>query len=289
MSVFISLVSMYFLDGVDKRIVNAITNISKEDNKKIDIEDVDIPKDIPAGNINETGMKYSISANYVETWISNKKQESKNRDGKKYVFLTFDDGPVDAVTPEVLDVLKEEGVKATFFVVGKKLEESENSKKILKQIYNDGHAIGHHSYTHDTSKLYPNDTIDVEGFMSEIERTNNLMKDIIGEKFESKIIRLPEGQETREYYEDEKLQDLLKIFNENKMYSIDWNSLCADAEEGDFNEKQMLNWVKETSYGREKAIVLLHDTYGKEKTAKALPEIIKYFKDQGYEFKTIGG
>ena len=69
--------------------------------------------------------------------------------------------------------------------------------------------------------------------------------------------------------------------------SIDWNALSADAEGGKKSAQQLVDYAIKTSKGKEMVVLLMHDTYGKEETAKALPHIIKYFKDNGYEFKTL--
>ncbi|WP_242946795.1 polysaccharide deacetylase family protein [Clostridium haemolyticum] len=73
---------------------------------------------------------------------------------KKKVYLTFDDGPTSKVTLDILDVLKEHNVKATFFVVGKEIQ---NRETVLKKIYNEGHSIGLHTYSHSFKKIYKND------------------------------------------------------------------------------------------------------------------------------------
>lgn len=282
LSFIITIPSIYLLNIFGKELNKAI---DKKD--CIEIEDVDISSNIVKGNISRQGLESSIAAEEVEQYIRQDEKKSPIKDGKKYVFLTFDDGPSDTVSPKILDILKEENVKATFFMVGSKIEGSENNKRMLKQIYNEGHAIGHHTYYHDYTKIYPENSIDVEEFMDEINKTNNIFKSVIGNDFESKIVRLPEGEATRKDCNDKNLPKLLDEFKKEGIRSIDWTSLCGDAESIMNNEKQMLSLVKETSSNKEKVVVLMHDTYGKEKTAEILPDIIKYFKEQGYEFKTI--
>ena len=91
----------------------------------------------------------------------------------KTVYLTFDDGPDGKNTPAVLDILKEAGVHATFYVTGK---QSEAHPDVLQRIYDEGHAIGNHSYDHRYEKLYP----DVNGFLAEMERTDEIIHSILG-------------------------------------------------------------------------------------------------------------
>lgn len=104
--------------------------------------------------------------------------------GNKVIYLTFDDGPSYGVTENILNILKRYNVKATFFVVGSKISEKE---RILKRIYNEGHSIGLHSYTHYYKRIYLN--LDV--FVSEMVQTSNEIKRVIG--IRPQIIRFPGG------------------------------------------------------------------------------------------------
>ena len=114
-------------------------------------------------------------------------------DGKKVVYLTFDDGPSETVTPKILDILKTENVKATFFVLGNSIDSSEESKNILKREVSEGHSIGNHTYSHNYSYLYPNRIINVENFMDDIEKANKSIKAVLGEDFVVRAIRFPGG------------------------------------------------------------------------------------------------
>ena len=203
-------------------------------------------------------------------------------DGKKVVYLTFDDGPSETVTPKILDILKTENVKATFFVLGNSIDSSEESKNILKREVSEGHSIGNHTYSHNYSYLYPNRIINVENFMDDIEKANKSIKAVLGEDFVVRAIRFPGGYMS--WKDKDGINDILK---EKGYYHIDWNSLSKDAEGGYKSSEQLLEEVKSSVSGREKAVILIHDNYGKEETAKALPEIIDYLKEQGYEFRTI--
>ena len=203
-------------------------------------------------------------------------------DGKKVVYLTFDDGPSETVTPKILDILKTENVKATFFVLGNSIDSSEESKNILKREVSEGHSIGNHTYSHNYSYLYPNRIINVENFMDDIEKANKSIKAVLGEDFVVRAIRFPGGYMS--WKDKDGINDILK---EKGYYHIDWNSLSKDAEGGYKSSEQLLEEVKSSVSEREKAVILMHDNYGKEETAKALPEIIDYLKEQGYEFRTI--
>ncbi len=239
------------------------------------------PTDIVKGsNTTYEGEKYAVPASDVKLMVENKYQG----EGKR-VFLTFDDGP-SPLTNQNLKTLKEKGVHATFFVLGQMLEK-DSAKETLKNTIKDGHAIANHSYTHEFKKLYPKRTTNIDVFMSEFDQTNNMMKSILGEDFDSKVLRMPGGENSRHFYKDPNLPELNKIFADRGIVSIDWNALNGDAEGKKYSEEYMLDYVKRSTGNHNNVIVLMHDTYGKQKTADILPKVIDFFKENGYEFKTI--
>ena len=226
------------------------------------------------------GKKYSYDASVVAEKL--KKYDYSNN-GEKIVFLTFDDGTSTTNTPKVLDILKKEGVKATFFITGQNVEYGgEKARDLIKQEFNEGHAIANHSYTHDVKKLYPNRVLDIDAFKEDFEKNDKMLKEVLGKYFSTRVIRCPGG-----YGSWKGMEPLDEYLDENKMISIDWTSLNADAEGKKKNAKELANYAIKTSEGKEMVVLLMQDTYGKEETVKALPAIIKYFKDNGYEFKTL--
>lgn len=208
-------------------------------------------------------------------------------DGKKTAYLTFDDGPSVTVTPQILDVLKSYKINGTFFVLGSNVEADEESKEILKRTFQEGNAIGNHTYTHNLKKLYPHNKVNVDYFMQEVDKTNNALKSVFGQDFNTRAVRMPGGYMSRKYYNDPNLALFDSKLKEKNMCSIDWNAYDADAEGKKKNSQQLLNEVKVSVGSQNKVVILMHDTYGKEETAKALPKIIEYLKEQGYEFKTL--
>ena len=221
------------------------------------------------------GKKYSYDASVVAEKL--KKYDYSNN-GEKIVFLTFDDGTSTTNTPKVLDILKKEGVKATFFITGQNVEYGgEKARDLIKQEFNEGHAIANHSYTHDVKKLYPNRVLDIDAFKADFEKNDKMLKEVLGKYFSTRVIRCPGG-----YGSWKGMEPLDEYLDENKMISIDWTSLNADAEGKKKNAKELANYAIKTSEGKEMVVLLMHDTYGKEETVKALPAIIKYFKDNGY-------
>lgn len=230
--------------------------------------------------VSHEGKKYSYDAKKVAEKL-NKYDYSNN--GEKVVFLTFDDGASKTNTPKILDILKEEDVKATFFVLGQTVENGgEEAKNLIKREFEEGHAIANHSYSHDIKKLYPGRTLDIEAFKEDFEKNEKFLQSILGKYFSTRVIRCPGG-----YMSWKGMDPLDKHLEENNMVSIDWNALNADAEGRRKNANELVDYAIKTSKGKEMVVLLMHDTYKKEETVKALPSIIKYFKDNGYEFKTL--
>ena len=234
----------------------------------------------PIIGVNKEGQKYTYDAKKVQEKLS--KYDYTN-DGEKIVFLTFDDGTSKTNTPEVLRILDENNIKATFFLTGSNIENGgETARELVKQEFESGHAIANHSYSHDCGKLYPGRKLDMEAFKEDYEKNDKLLKSILGENYTTHVMRCPGG-----YMSWKNMDELDEYLEKNDIASIDWNALNADAEGPKKNAKQLAQYAIKTSEGKEMVVLLMHDTYGKEETVKALPTIIKYFKDNGYEFRTL--
>ncbi|OVE66008.1 polysaccharide deacetylase [Clostridium diolis] len=227
---------------------------------------------------------------YLEKYIEQqeKNQKPDGADGKKVAYLTFDDGPSTTVTPQILDILKSEDVHATFFLIGKYVDKDDASKNLVKREVAEGNAIGIHSYSHDYGYLFPKGKISLENCMSDFDKTDKALKNVLGEDFSTRSIRFPGGQETWSKKDPQGAEKVDKALHEKDWHQIDWNALSGDAEGTHKKNADELTQEAIKSIGnREKALILMHDTYGKEETAKALPRIIEYLKQQGYEFKII--
>ena len=189
----------------------------------------------------------------------------------KVVYLTFDDGPCDRVTPKILDILKEENVKATFFIVG---NAAENRKYILEREFSEGHTIAVHSYTHRYSQIYSSE----QNLIDDIDRCNEVIKSVTGSY--SSLYRFPGGSYGLS-------DNLISAVKEHGMKYIDWNASLCDAEYYAAPSEILYANAIETSNGHNKVILLAHDSTTKTTTAEALKNIIKYFKSKNYTFKTF--
>ncbi|MDM0459984.1 polysaccharide deacetylase family protein [Clostridium perfringens] len=240
------------------------------------------PDDVmPGMNITYEADKYAVDAKEVQAMAND-----TYKGGGKYVFLTFDDGPSNS-TEKILNTLKEKDVHATFFVLGSSIEKDSKRQEYLKEELKSGNAIANHSYSHDFKKLYPGNKLNIDSFMNELNKTNDIMKSILGEEFDCKVLRMPGGYGTRKYYKDPSLKEFDNILQENGIINVDWNALDGDAEGKPYSTEEMLNYVKKTSKGKNHVVILMHDAAGKEKTVEILPQIIDYYKNEGYEFKVI--
>lgn len=251
---------------------NKVDNAKKDNVKKADVKKEPI---VLKNQISDSGTKA---------------EDALNEDGKKIAYLTFDDGPSTTVTPKILDTLKANNVHATFFLLGYRIEESSNAADIVRRNYNEGNAIGNHGYSHDMKKIYRyngQNIVDVDAFMNEVNRTEDILKNVLGPTFFTRVIRMPGGRMSRVHYKDPNLPKLDEAFKQNNMVSIDWNAYDFDAEGKRKYADELLQNVKNQVKGKNKVVILMHDTYGKEQTALALPNIIQYLKEQGYEFGTL--
>ena len=196
----------------------------------------------------------------------------------KRVFLTFDDGPTKQVTPFILNLLKQENIKASFFLLGKNVV---NNPDIVKQEYNDGHFIGNHSYSHKYSDIYAN----VDSVFNEYNETEEAIQNAIGSKdFHTLVFRFPGGSKGG-FYNDIKVQAASKL-KEAGIANVDWNALTNDAD-GARTEEQIMENFHKTVKDETSVVLLMHDSADKILTYNTLPNIIKYFRDNGYKFETI--
>ena len=196
---------------------------------------------------------------------------------KKICYLTFDDGPTEEITVKVLEVLKQYDVKATFFMIGRMIDAN---RELARRVYNEGHLLANHSYSHDYKALYATG----ESFMEEIEKTYGVIKEVTGEE-PLKLMRFPGGSYNAGDHAAEK-QKYKELLKQNGYYYADWNCLNGDAESSNRTSDQLLQRLKETA-GADNIVVLMHDAATKKSTAEALPAIIEYLKAQGYEFRRL--
>ena len=184
---------------------------------------------------------------------------------EKVVALTFDDGPHPEYTEQILNLLEQYGAKGTFFLVG---EQAEKNPQIVYRMYEEGHEIANHTYTHPFTKSVPK-------VLEEIRKTDDILFSITG--YSPKLFRPVEGQ-----YTDQLVENVVKEGYKIVMWS--WHQDTEDWKDPGVNTivKKVLNGIKEGN------IVLFHDGGGNRvQTVKALEIILPELKKQGYKFITV--
>jgi len=239
---------------LDKPLVGENENLTDKEEKKNDEN----------SNNNET-MNYQVNV-----------EEIYKKDGVRNVFLTFDDGPTTNITPQILQILDNYQVKATFFVLGK---QAETNPDILKTIVEKGHAIGMHSYAHDYN-MY--NSLDL--FSADLDSCIKALKDVLGQDFSTRLYRFPGGSGGKKQI----FKDRIKEAN---LHYIDWTALTGDSEPGENKTtEQLIARLKESiaqNGNPEDVVVLMHDSATKQISLDALPAVIEYFKSQNFNFKTM--
>lgn len=196
-----------------------------------------------------------------------KQQSVRTTPLPKTVALTFDDGPAPIYTRQILAILKENNIKATFFLVGT------NAKKypeLVKEIYEQGHVIASHSMTHPQLTKLTNDKLEWE-----VSTPNKIIADIIGTK--PLCLRYPFGLSNSHVRE---------VIRENGMMPVPMGFNSFDYERP--GTQKIISWVLKNIYSKQ--IILMHDGYDhREQTVAALPAIIEGVKKKGLGFSTICG
>ncbi len=283
------------------RKVNVIDNISPEitlkgsDNIKLyessdyeepgfiafDNYDGDITKNVIVQNdIKEEIGDYKITY-IVEDSSGNKTMVTRNvkiLDKKKNIgtiYLTFDDGPSNN-TSKILDILKREDIKATFFLVN--FNSSYNPA--VKRIYDEGHSIGIHSYTHNYKLIYSS----VGAYFDDLNKMNDKIKTITGS--DTKLLRFPGGSSnTISSFNKGIMTTLVKEVTNAGYHYFDWNVDSSDAWSARNSNDVYNNVINNLKNGTN--IVLMHDLSSNEKTVNVLEKIIKDAKEKGYTFANI--
>lgn len=187
------------------------------------------------------------------------------------VYLTFDDGPSDRVTPKILDVLDEENVKATFFIIG---QQAETRDYLIKREFESGHTVAVHSYTHKYGEIYRSP----ESLIADIDRCNAVIESITGKK--SSIYRFPGGSYGIS-------GELIAAVTAHGMRYVDWNASTRDAEPGMTDADLLYNAAVNSSSGSNNIVLLSHDSTKKSATPAAIKRLIHYYRDMGFKFGTF--
>ena len=256
------------------------------DEKDGDLTDrIEISGDV---NTNEEGnysVTYTVKDNNANVTIVTREimvgtvgKAAMNVGAPGVVYLTFDDGPSTSSTPQVLQILKDKGIKATFFV----LDYGEEKEHLIKQIVEDGHSIAIHAKSHDYAVAYSSP----DSYLDGLDYMKQKIKNSTG--VETKIIRFPGGSSntvSRKYCEGVMSTLVRETLKRGYRY-FDWNVSSGDAGGAQTADAVYSN-VTEGLKPTRSNVVLMHDFHGNQKTIDALADIIDYGLANGYTFDKI--
>ena len=244
-------------------------------NYRNQISDMQSGTVLAQSNPKEEEPQNSLSIEYQELYPDMYSELAKaTKTQPNTVYLTFDDGPSDR-TSEILDILRDENIKATFFIIGK---EGEKEKDIMRRIVKDGHTIGIHTYSHVYDSIYGS----VENYLSDFNQTYQLIIETTG--VEPEIFRFPGGSINK--YSSLIYEEIIAEMTRRGFTYYDWNASCGDANFKATASSVYSNTVQ-SSDGKDRVILLMHDSINKSYTVSALPSIIEYYKARGFQFEAI--
>ena len=261
---------LYVGDNFDDPGVTTIDNCDSKISEKVKVE-----SNVDTNTVGNYEVKYIVTDDSGNSSELIRKVIVSERNKNGTIYLTFDDGPNSGTTNVILDILKEEGVQATFFVTNKGPDE------LIKREYDEGHTVALHTASHDYAIVYAS----VDSYFNDLYSVQDRVKRITGE--ESKIIRFPGGSSntvSRKYCNGIMTTLTQEVQNRGFKY-YDWNLSSGDAAGGTPTAEQIYNNVVGSLRKDRANMVLMHDI--KTYTRDALRDIIRYGKDNGYRFEKI--
>ena len=262
---------------------NNSTNTSSQTQNNTNNNNVAVNQNV-SNTTNETKTENKNENTNTESKTSNddstnsEKSTNKENSVNGVIWLTFDDGPSSNITPKVLDILKEENIKATFFIINY----TQGNEHLIKRIVDEGHTIGIHGYSHEYSKIYKSK----ETFMNNVYTLQDRIYKTTGVK--SMYTRFPGGSSntvSRKYCKGI-MTELTKEMLAKGFKYYDWNISSGDAG-GAKNATDVYNNVTKNLSKKRGNMVLMHDFGSNKKGLEALPKIIEYAKKEGYTFAKI--
>lgn len=241
-------------------------------------------KDKKNASIIENNKSNQEQAMLVELDKKKKEEEEREKEKKEeenatgVIYLTFDDGPSSDITPQILDVLNEKKVKATFFVV----RFSEKNAELIKRENDSGHTVALHGYTHNYSEVYQSSDSCIDNF----KKIQEQVYQTIGKR--PNIIRFPGGSSntiSKKYCQGVMTEVTQKALDEGFRY-FDWNVDSEDAGHAKTKDEVYNNVTSKIKEHREN-VILMHDFSHNSKTVEALPDIIDFGLQNGYVFRKI--
>ncbi|WP_418790808.1 polysaccharide deacetylase family protein [Phosphitispora sp. TUW77] len=211
---------------------------------------------------------------YCEMTVNPENKSGGAASDRKKVYLTFDDGPDGVVTPLILDTLDSYGIKATFFVVGTQIEKY---PEVLQDMFERGHSIGNHTYSHRYNDIYSGR----DSFMESIRRNEEIIFHLTGNR--PKIFRDPGGSVRNS-------ESAKSFLADNGYQLINWNVESYDSRKPRLPASEIIEKIRQQTLKEEvwsEMVIIMHDGTGHIATARALPTIIHMLQNQGFQFEAF--
>ncbi len=250
-------------DRLNVRYEQAMANLDWYKERYGSEADIPVPGDetLPGNTHTEPATTEEMDIDYATVDVSGA-QNPEDIEGTRYVYLTFDDGP-STYTDEILDILAQYDVKATFFVCGKA---SNKYTDAYKRIVEEGHTLGMHSYSHKYSDIYSS----LDSFKADLDKLRIFLYETTG--VWSKYYRFPGGSSNTVTKVD--ISELISCLDESEVTYFDWNVSAGDDKSG-ANKDRIYNNIVNNVPRFKHCIILMHDAADKKSTVDALPEIIE--------------
>ncbi len=226
--------------------------------------------------LSDTKETVQGDANVVKAQVkSPKPSQTPEVTDEKKVYLTFEDGPSQQ-TERILDVLKNENVKATFFVIG---HTDSYSKRIYRRIVDEGHTLGMHSFSHIYNELYKSE----ESFTNDLVKLQDYLQKVTG--VTSMVYRFPGGSG----YQGSKvpMKQLFQVLQKKGISYYDWNVVNGDNTGKQLTKQQMIDNVLKGVEQFPVSMVQMHDASDKRTTADSIKELIHQLQSEGYSLLPI--
>lgn len=270
------------LDEKDGDLTNNIQITGSVDTSKAGTYTITYKVKDSKGNEATATRKVTVNNKQTAQTITKPTQTVQPQNGtngaKGVIYLTFDDGPSTTITPNILNILKQKNIKATFFILNYSSGTLEN---LVKREYNDGHTVAIHGYSHDYNAIYKS----VDAYMNNITKLQEKIKKTTG--YNTTITRFPGGSSnTVSRFNPGIMTKLTKEVIARGYKYFDWNVSSGDAG-GARTSQDVYNNVTKNLRKDRSNVVLMHDFSGNTKTLNALLDIIDFGINNGYTFKAI--
>lgn len=221
-------------------------------------------------------VAYAYDSEAVSEMLMTKKYSMK----EKTVFFTFDNITSESVADTIIQMFDEYNAKGTFFYTGSQVENVKSSvTPVIEKLYTEGNSIGNRSYSDSYKKLFPGGKINIDNFMSDYAKTDEILQDILGEDFKTRAYRCPGGSVSWKG-----VNDFRKEYSEKESFGIiDWNVAPNSGKTGE----EVAEKTIKSSEGKDMVVVLV-PKMTEDKMMEFLKVSMKWYSKNGYTFKSLG-